>query len=267
MNHVQASEFGGLVRRAFSLFYRNFPLLCVIYLLPTIPVGLWSGTIEESNEPIFWVSATVDFFFEFIVSAALTLAVSEICVGNRPAVLATYGRLAEKAGRVTWTSILLVLIAMAGIAFVEFRTIDASPEVPPIVPFVAAVFAITYMIATFTYLMFAVSATVLERISGIEALGRSIYLVREYFWRNLGVVLVTLIPLVMATAIFTAGEGALFGFESLEGRRSLAGILIDELVFGIAVVPSLIAVVLLYFDCRVRKEQFNREQLALELAA
>ena len=115
--------------------------------------------------------------------------------------------------------------------------------------------------------MFAVSATVLERVSGIEALGRSIYLVREFFWRNLGVALVTLIPLVIAAAIFTAGEIALLGSDSLEERRSLASILIDELVYGITVVPSLIAVVLLYFDCRVRKEQFDREQLALELAA
>lgn len=262
MNHVQASEFGGLVRRAFSLYGRNFPLLCGIYLVPTIPVGLWSGTFEESNEPIFWVSAAVDFFVEFIVCAALTLAVSEICVGNRPAVLATYGRLADMAGRVTWTSILLVLIAMAGGAFAEFQIVDASPEAPPIVPFVASVFAITYFIATFTYLMFAVSAAVLERVSGIEALRRSIYLVREFFWRNLGVELVTLIPLFIATAILTAGESALFGFESLEERRSLASILIGELVYGITVVPSLIAVVLLYFDCRVRKEQFDREQLA-----
>ncbi|MYF68818.1 MAG: hypothetical protein F4181_02010 [Proteobacteria bacterium] len=267
MDHVQASEFGGLVRRAFSLLFRNFPSLCGIYLLPTIPVGLWSGTFDESNEPVFWVSTAVDLFVEFIVTAALTLAVSEICVGNRPAVLVTYGRLAEKAGRVTWTSILLVLIAMAGFAFVEFQTIDASREAPLIVTFVAAVCAITYLIATFTYLMFAVSATVLERVSGIEALGRSIYLVREFFWRNLGVALVTLIPLVIAAAIFTAGEIALLGSDSLEERRSLASILIDELVYGITVVPSLIAVVLLYFDCRVRKEQFDREQLALELAA
>lgn len=262
MNHVQASEFGGLVRRAFSLYFRNFPVLCGIYLLPTIPVGLWSGTFDESNEPFFWTATAVDLFVEFFVSAALTLAVSEICVGNRPAVLATYGRLAEKTGRVTWTSIILVLIAMAGFALGEFQIIDPSPEAPPIVPFVAAVFAITYMIATFTYLMFAVSATVLERVSGIEALRRSIFLVREVFWRNLGVELVTLIPLVIAIVILTAGESALFGFESLEERRSLASILIGELVYGITVVPSFIAIVVLYFDCRVRKEQFDRAQLA-----
>ncbi len=268
MNHVQATEFGNLVRSAFGLYFRNFPVLFGIYLLPSLPAEFWASTVLPSDGPIYGVASAVSFFVSFIVVAAMALAVSEICLGNRPAIIATYRRLTQMAGTVIWTSVLMTLII--GIAIVFSWPPLSGPEtespLPPMVSLLIIVFALTYVISTMTYLMFALNATVLERVSGIEALKRSFHLVRGFFWRNLGVVIVTLIPSMIGALIVAFGQISLDGLESLDEGPTVLGGLINILVLGITVVPSYIATVLLYFDCRVRKEQFGREQLAQGLA-
>lgn len=268
MNHLQATGFGNLVRSSFGLYFRNFPVLYGIYLLPSLPAEWWASTVLPSDGHIYGVASVVSSVVSFIVVAAMALAVSDICLGNRPAIIATYRRLAQMAGPVIWTSVLVTLIV--GIAMVFFWSPLSGPEaessLPPIVSLLMLVFGLTYLISTATYLMFALNATVLERVSGIEALKRSFHLVRGFFWRNLGVFIVTLIPMIIGALFVTLGRTSLEGLEILDEGSTIVDALVDSLVLGITVVPSYIAMVLLYFDCRIRKEQYDCEQLAQGLA-
>ena len=266
INYVRAQTFGGFVRRAFGLYFRNFPVLCGIYLLPMLPVGLWVDSFQPSHGLAFQAATAVATFVEVIVSGAFALAVSEICVGRHPTVMASYRSLAQYAGLVIWTALLvmaLITVADVSLSWAEARR-DADE--PLLVPGLLFVIGLTYLFAAYTYLMFTLSVVVLERVSGMDALKRSIQLVRGFFWRNLGVSFVTIIPMDIAILVIMLSRFALYGQERFDESPSVVDNLIDSLVAGVAVVPGFIVVVLLYYDCRVRKEQFDREQLAQELA-
>ena len=265
MNYVRAQTFGGFVRRAFGLYFRNFPVLCGIYLLPMLPVGMWVNSFQPSHGLAFQAATAVATFVDVIVSGAFALAVSEICVGRHPTVMASYRSLAQYTGLVIWTALLVTVIltvADVSLSWAEAR-LDAGE--PQLVPGLVFVIGLTYMFAAYTYLMFTLSVVVLERVSGMDALKRSIQLVSGFFWRNTGVFIVTIIPMAIAFLVIMLGLIALYGQEQFGESPSVVDNLIS-LVPGVAVVPGFIVVVLLYYDCRVRKEQFDREQLAQELA-
>ena len=266
MNYVRATTFGGFVQSAFTLYFRNFPVLCGIYLIPTIPVELWADSFLPSDGFPATVAMAVVTFIGYIVSAALTLAVSEICIGDRPTITASYQRLAQNAGLVIWTALLLTVILEVATVSLWWAQARLDAGELPLVSSLVFVISLTFLIAASTYLMFALSVAVLERVSGIVALNRSIHLVRGFFWRNLGVSIVTIIPMVIAIPIIVLSRSALYGQESIEESPSVVDNLIDNLAAGITFVPVCIVIVLLYYDCRVRKEQFDREQLAQELA-
>ena len=266
MNYVRAQTFGGFVRRAFGLYFRNFPVLCGIYLLPTIPVGLWSNSFQPSDGLAFEAATAVATFVDVIVSGAFALAVSEICVGRHPTVMASYRSLSQYAGLVIWTALLVMAFITVADVSLSWATARRDAGEPQLVPGLVFVVGLTYMFAAYTYLMFTLSVVVLERVSGMDALKRSIQLVRGFFWRNLGVSFVTIIPMDIAILVIMLIRFALYGQAQFGESPSVVDNLIDSLVAGVAVVPGFIVVVLLYYDCRVRKEQFDREQLAQELA-
>ena len=266
MNYVRAQTFGDFVRRAFGLYFRNFPVLCGIYLLPMLPVGLWVTSFQPSHGLAFQAATAVATFVDVIVSGAFALAVSEICVGRHPTVMASYRSLAQYAGLVIWTALLVTVILTVANVSLSWAAARLDAGEPQVVPILVFVIGLTYMFAAYTYLMFTLSVVVLERVSGMDALKRSIQLVSGFFWRNVGVLIVTIIPMVIAILVIMLGRIALYGQEQFGESPSVVDNLIDSLVAGVAVVPGYIVVVLLYYDCRVRKEQFDREQLAQELA-
>lgn len=190
----------------------------------------------------------------------MTIAVSDICVGNRPAILGSYRRLAPIIGRVLWTSALATMIFGAGFVLLWIAVYVSAVGVVP--GLLILIIAIVYMFAAGVYPMFAVSVVVLEGVSGIEAIMRSIHLVDKYFWRNLGVVMVTLVFGMIAAGIQVASQMSIDSTESAVEATSVVSVLINNAVLGILFAPSLVATVLLYYDCRVRKENFDREQLA-----
>ena len=266
MNYVRAQTFGGFVRRAFGLYFRNFPVLCGIYLLPMLPVGLWVTSFQPSHGLAFQAATAVSTFVDVIVSGAFALAISEICVGRHPTVMASYRSLAQYAGLVIWTALLVMAFITVADVSLSWATARRDAGEPQLVPGLVFVVGLTYMFAAYTYLMFTLCVVVLERVSGMDALKRSIQLVRGFFWRNLGVSFVTIIPMAIAILVIMLSHFALYGQEGFEESPAVVENLIYSLVAGVTIVPGFIVVVLLYYDCRVRKEQFDREQLAQELA-
>lgn len=265
MNYVRATTFGSFVRSAFGLYFGNFAVLCGIYLLPNIPAGLFADLILPTEGLFYAAASYVSTFAILIASAAMTLAVSEICLGNRPAVIDTYRRLTTRAGSVIWTALLVALIFEAGNMMLVTTESRIEGGAPPDEFFLIMFIAITYLAVLGTYLMFAMSVAALEKAEAVDALKRSFRLVRGFFWRNLGVALVTCVLLLVAIFILTVGQISLNGLESIDESPSALESLIDHLVLGITIVPSYVAIVLLYYDSRVRKEQFDHEQLAQEL--
>ena len=261
MNHVRATTFGSFVRSAYGLYFGNFPVLCGIYLLPTIPAGLFVDLILPTEGLGYTAASSVSYLAALVASAAVALAVSEICLGNRPTVKVTYRRLATRTGSVIWASLLVVVVIQAGYILYLIAQSRLEAGAPLNQYHLTLIITLMYTAVVWTYLMFTMSVAALEKLNAVDALKRSIRLVKGFFWRNLGVALVLLI----AAIILTVGLISLSGLESVDERPSALVSLINHLVVGTTVVPSHVAIVLLYYDCRVRKEQFDGEQLAQEL--
>lgn len=115
----------------------------------------------------------------------------------------------------------------------------------------------------------AVPAVMFEGIDGVQALGRSMRLVRGRWWATFGAFLVALILLVVV--LFLVGL-ALSGIESALGVDSIALLLafgaLNSLISGLITYPFVGSVVaVIYVDLRVRKEAFDLQALAGTLGA
>lgn len=110
----------------------------------------------------------------------------------------------------------------------------------------------------------ALPAMLFERTGVFSALGRSYELVRGRFWGVLGLLVVSGLMLALAGLLL---GGLLGGLTALAVGSSKVGGAIATVLIGVVssvvTVPVLSTVLsVLYFDQRVRKEGFDREQLA-----
>ena len=238
-DYVREHTFGGFIRSVFGIYFGNFPVFFVIYLIPLVPLGWLASHASLVGEvELSAVASLLNLLVAIFVSAAMTVAVSDVCLGNRPGVLRSYRRLTRVIGPLLGTYLLMVLIIIVGMVLL-------------VVPGVAASI----------YLMFSLTVVVLERIGGVKALKRSYHLVKDRFWRNLGVIFVMGLliglshALIVLVLVFVGAE---------EGNAAVMALLIF-IVSNVLGPLALIAVVLLYYDCRVRKEHFDSGGLAQEL--
>jgi hypothetical protein len=107
-----------------------------------------------------------------------------------------------------------------------------------------------------------VAAMMAEDIGPIRGIGRSWNLVRGRWWRTFGILLVVgIMQSVIGYAL-----GFFFGLIAValtSGDVQLAVVAVGSTILGALVSPiTTIAVVLLYFDLRVRKEGLDLDQLA-----
>ena len=115
--------------------------------------------------------------------------------------------------------------------------------------------------------MFACQICVIERRGPIQSLRRSRHLIRGLFWRTvgLGMAMVALIYLML----FAVGVvwGLVSVTLSLEAYQALFDDVVVRLLTILFTPPLLIAFVLLYYDLRVRKENYDSNALTLDLMA
>ena len=108
-------------------------------------------------------------------------------------------------------------------------------------------------------LLFASSVVVLEGFWAIEALKRSRALAKGLNWRNLAVLIliwvIVVVLLALASTVFTL----------LHVKSAFAGRMFTVGMAMIVVPVFFIAVVLLYYDSRVRKEAYDNSALAEDL--
>ncbi len=144
---------------------------------------------------------------------------------------------------------------------------EVVPRIPAIVfalvlTFIAYVIGLILLIFPALYVaarLFAVApAVVLERNGAFEALGRSGELADGHKWRILGVLLLTygiFLTLNLGVSMLATSSG------------NQIAILLVGAVFGIAAAPIVnLAVMVLYYDMRIRKEGFDVEYLTSTLA-
>ena len=242
-DYVREHSFGSIFRSSFGIYFANFIVIFVVYMLPLIPLGWVTIAANLFGEvEVGIIASFLNVPISILVAAAIMVAVSDVCLGNRPRIGRSYRRLAQIIGSLLGTWLLQIVIVLVGFILLFIPGVMAS-----------------------IYLMFALTVVVLERMAGFAAIKRSYQLVKGRFWRNFGVIFVIALFVIFTQGLVSALLILLVGASGGdEGLVLVAAPIIY--VFSIVLTPLIaIAMVLLYYDCRVRKEHFDSDGLAQEL--
>ncbi|MBV8444590.1 MAG: hypothetical protein JOZ92_01605 [Candidatus Dormibacteraeota bacterium] len=294
----RALSLGELLDAVFSLYRRNFILIAAISAVVQIPYALLSTLLLEvtgvaslvSNSSGFSVSANgtltqtqlnqlygllgVDLALALVTTlivlplatAATTRAVSDRYL-DAPATLGTSYRAAGERfwALVAQSAILfgagIVLFVLGGAVVLAGALLGSGGLLLDVVGVLAVV-----ALALFVYVRtsLAAPAIVLEHLSGWQGLVRSWRLVEGFSWRIFGIrlllgVITVIISGIVVALLSVAGSGL-----DLSGR-----FIVNEIAGAFAAVfvspITYIAVTLLYYDTRIRKEGFDIEMLARSL--
>lgn len=242
-----------LVDSAFALYRQNFGLFTAIAAVVYVPVAIASVLLHRatgdaanfavevappalSRASATLVSLALSSFGAFLVQATMAVAVTDKYLGLPVTFAGAYGAALRRAHH------LVAAFALSAAAVAAGSCACALPGV------VAAVgLAFTPQIVT------------LEKLTAPRALTRAWLLSRGDRFRMLGVVL--LVSLATASVWATSSLVANWIF-----RSDVTIELFTQLIAGLALPITHVALVLVYFDNRVRKEGFDLALLAARIA-
>lgn len=221
--------------------------------------------------PILLISGILALVSVFLVlplaEAATTRAVSDRYLDRPASIGSSYRAALGRLGPLVLQSLILALgIAVVfGAAFVITAVLAAAlgaASIPLILIGWIGVAVLAIMVYVRTSL--AAPAIVLERLGGWRGLVRSWNLVNGLFWRLLGIRLL----LGLITGIISAIFVFIVSFAGV-GLDTNGRFILQEIASAFAAVfvspITYIAVTLLYYDARIRKEGFDIEMLAQTL--
>jgi Membrane domain of glycerophosphoryl diester phosphodiesterase len=269
---------GELLDESFKLYRRHFTVIAgvaLVVILPNLLVTLISGSyranpitfiqqlIQNANDPaalqavqnrqaqytsspLYLLSFPVAILMYPFTTGALYRAATSLAAGN----IETIGSvLAGTARRYFALFGIAILSGLVAAGFILIITI-------PVVIWVLIRWAV------------ATPALFAEGIGPVKALGRSWNLVRDNWWRTLGILIVVSIMVSLiqsALGVLFTGMAAVLpglGDDLRSGLVTTVATLVNALVG--AITP--IAITMLYLDLRVRKEGLDLDQLARQAA-
>lgn len=257
--------FGDLFDEAIDLYRNNFMLLAGIAGLVYIPLaglmaliggslfqalGTLPGTSSAANpflQSSFWgtfaVATIIGVILQIMSVAATTWAVSSCYLGSRPTILASYKAILSRMIPLVFAALLTYL--MVGVGFMLCI-------LPGIVALVLTVFVS--------------QALILENKGVIESIKRSFVLARSNPGRILLVLVISILLMwVISLLIDIPLQLLALGVAEQTGLALAASSIMRSIVSS-AVMPIItVALVLLYYDVRVRHEGFDIEMLAASL--
>ena len=249
-----------ILAETFKIYKRNPIRLLAIVAIVEIGLGfMWSipdfsglrpstpegGTASLTHLiPIGIMLVVASIMGLSLMQGALIHAISEqylrqsINIGR--AFRFAWERLAALAG-----AMILVLFVTTGIVVVSIGfTVSISPDVGYV--FIAAGFCVgLYLMVRWSFIL---QVALLERLGPLAAISRSSALVKRNWWRVMNMTIII--------GIITVGISIILGTVPTIGPT--LGSILSTPIFTIGIT-------LLYYDLRVRKEEYNLDLLAAEL--
>ncbi len=190
---------------------------------------------------IFFVAVQFLIVQPFLV-AAVARAAADIYLGEPVTIGGTYRYALSRLPSILWITILTTLATLLGLVLL-------------IIPGIIAL----------VRLAFAPAALVVEGHRGSTALRRSWRLTKGFFWRTLGTLLLSgVIVAIVSGIISLPGELVV---QAMGPEAWPISALVTVLATVLLTPFGMLVVVLLYFDLRIRKEGFDIEVMARELAS
>lgn len=278
-----------LLDELFRLYRRHFAVIAGVSLAVTIPglvLGLLSGSyrvdfgslsdvlshgndpealqafqqrrLEQLNPGLAALSGLVGLVLIPFTVGAVFRAATAVAVGE-PASVGTVLRATLARYWGLFGVVLIPGLALFGLVVVNVILAVLSP----FILLVSAPVSIGLTVWVGVRWAIALPALLTERLGPAGALRRSWDLVRGFWWRTLGIVIViTLLEVVVSVAISSLFGGIAFLVPLNSDPRAALITAVNGLV-GVVINPvTPVGITLLYLDLRVRKEGLDLEQLA-----
>jgi Membrane domain of glycerophosphoryl diester phosphodiesterase len=277
---------GELIDAAVKLYRRDWLALMGIVAFVLVPVTFLQFWITQTTlEPLmanttpteadllqFAAVALVFVVVQLLIVqpflvAAITRAAADAYMGEAVTIGGTYRYALAKLPAILWITILTagiaIVAAAAGIlAIVLGVAIGGGIGIPVVVA--GAILVIVLPTIAFVRLAVAAPVVVVEDVRGTAAVGRSWRLTKGHFWRLLGLLILSALIAGIGSLIITIPTEAIAFALGPNGWPVSA---LGTVLATVLITPfSVLIVVLLYFDLRIRKEGFDIEVMAQELA-
>lgn len=262
-NYLQPQTTGNVLRDTFVIYGKGFVAIFLIYFLPIVPFEIWQAEAKAANNTgLFVVGYTIGMVANLFIIGAIAIAVSDICLGNKPSVTRSYKRIFSTIpGKLLVTNLLTTMCwAIPALPlFMLFKNFSRENGTGKIAMSAAMIALLALFVTVVLRLMFGASIVILEGVWAFNALKRSIALTRGFAWRNLAVLLLLWVIVLVAWVVVVT----LFVLQHV--KSAFAGHMFTSVVAMITAPLFLVAVVLLYYDSRVRKEAYDNSALAEDL--
>lgn len=273
-----------VVDQTFRLYRANFGLFFAMAAVLYIPVSVLSAV------PVLgMIVSLLSIPVSFLAYGALTKAVSDRYLGNETDIGSAYryvwARFWPLVGTLLLAYLLLFVIPfmgiMAAILFPVFARARAMAVIasggtpsadmgalgPMLALFGLAMGVVLVMMVI--WMAFVTPAVVVEDARGMNAIRRSWFLIKQWTWWRVLWVYVLLAIIIGVLMIVLFGVAAFLPGSSAVEPPSAAGSAVAMLIFGLgeAVVWPLflVALILIYYDSRIRKEGFDLQMLARDM--
>jgi hypothetical protein len=273
---------GILLRNILRTYRRHFGVLMACSLLPLLPFIVllkWLTATEILTEiEKLWVLGVLLLPYMvaiFVAGGAMTVAVSDICLGSRPTVARAYGYILRQRRwwRMLSTGFLLAVMMLAGFALLLLPGLWVAVRGFPtgflLGVMVSAGFLLFLLPGLWVMVRGFLSSVVvvLEGRKNMDAIKRSFALTKGQAWRIIGLFLLALLLAYAALAlcIIVVVIVGVLTLRDPVARDLLTGIATDVLSQVLIAPVAGITVVLLYYDQRVRREAYDVQALAEDL--
>ena len=254
VGYVGEKGAGRLIGQSFSIYFRNFKKIYPIFLVIYVPVGAMVAWLQI-GDPSFLqaMSGLLIFFGSILGVAAVTVAVSDICLGNPTGIGRAYERaFSGMVGKLVGTYLLLVLCLVVGFVLLIVPGLVLSAMLIVVMPVV-----------------------VMERRGGWQAMKRSMDLGKGKHLRNFGVLIVVGLAITIFNFLASFGVGYLaadiwpeIGRDMYYGRAEFGVwfvVFLGTQVAGLLAPIQSVTPVLMYYDLRSRKEAYDLMSLENDL--
>ncbi len=195
-------------------------------------------------------------------NAALAVSISNRYLGRTTSVGEAYRLSFARLGALVAAQLWIIVRAI--LAFIVFFIVLALLVRPlgaglTIILFLAFLCALIYFGVSWAL---TTQVVMLDNTGGFSATGRSRGLVRGYWWKSFGVILVTFLLVWIINLIVNRITGSASGVSGIV-VGGIAG-----LIVGILLTPiQSIALTLLFYDLKIRKEAFDLEAMVGQLSS
>lgn len=250
-------DYGGLFDELFDLYKKNFLLFMgiagLIYLPLNFLITLLMTPVQGMSQPgqlpdFRWLGmlALVVLFsipLTYAASAATIWAVSSTYLGNKATILGSYKGIMPRLFPFMVTGVLVGILCAVGFVLCCFPGIILA-----------------------ILLAFVPAVMVIEDVRYVDAINRSWALAKSDWARVLVVLIITVLLGGILQMILTTPFQMLAMFHSGEpgsiGPLTILHAIMQGLAETLVLPVSTIALVLLYYDIRIRKEGFDIQMLA-----